>query len=57
MDLHSTSDLRFAKAELEHRYGLGRHGRKGPAPSEEVVLRVRARERAWLSGRRRNRAA
>lgn len=50
MDLHSTTDLGLVKMEQERRYGRGRHHRKGATPSHTVMLRARARERAWLSG-------
>jgi hypothetical protein len=49
MDLYSTADLGLVKMEMERRYGLGRHTRKGSTPSHTVILRARARERARLS--------
>ena len=50
MDLYTTTDLDLVKMEMERRYGLGRHHRKGSTPSHTVMMRARARERGRLSG-------
>lgn len=50
MDLHTASDLGFVKSEMERRYQVGRHQRKGTRPSHTIMLEAREHERTRLSG-------